>query len=175
MNHIILIGFMGSGKTSVGQHLAKSLNLPFLDTDEQIERRSGMKITDIFAQYGERYFRDLETETVKKLAEDPQRKVISVGGGLPVEEKNQPYLKKMGSVVFLEARQDTLVARLEGDTTRPMLKGGNLRERIQTLMAHRQEAYDKVADFHIQTDERNFDEIVKEIEQQIHMGGRHGI
>ena len=83
MNHIILIGFMGSGKTSVGKKLADTLNLSFLDTDEQIEKTSGMKIADIFEKYGEVYFRELETETLKNLLKDEERKVISVGGGLP--------------------------------------------------------------------------------------------
>ncbi|MCI7812647.1 MAG: shikimate kinase [Lachnospiraceae bacterium] len=175
MNHIILIGFMGSGKTSVGHHLSEALSLPFLDTDEEIEKNSQMKITDIFSQYGERYFRNLETETLEKLSEDQDRKVISVGGGLPVEKVNQPYLKEMGSVIFLEAKEDTLVTRLQGDTTRPMLKGADLRERIRTLMAQRQEAYDKVADFHIQTDEKTFEEIIEEIVRKMHIGGYHEI
>lgn len=167
MNHIILIGFMGSGKTSVGKRLAEKLHLPFVDTDEQIEQTWKMKITDIFSQYGESYFRNLETETIKKLSEDRNRKVISVGGGLPVQERNQPYLKQMGTVIFLEASKETLVKRLKGDTTRPLLSGGELTERIGTLMQQRKDIYDKVADFHIKTDEKNFDEIVEDIKNEI--------
>ncbi len=167
MNHIILIGFMGSGKTSVGKRLAETLHLSFLDTDEEIEKTSGMKISDIFAKYGEAYFRERETETLKNLLQDTQRKVISVGGGLPVQERNQPYLKQMGTVVFLEASEQTLLERLQGDTTRPMLKGADLRERIHTLMQERKAAYDKTADCHIQTDHKKFEEIIEEIKNEI--------
>ncbi len=167
MNHIILIGFMGSGKTTVGKRLSESLNIPFVDTDEEIEKTSNMKIADIFSKYGEVYFRDLETKEVRKLLKDTKRKVISVGGGLAVQERNQPYLKKMGTVIFLEAREENLIKRLTGDTTRPMLKGGDLKERIETLMKQRQEAYHRVADLHIKTDEKNIEEIVEEIKNGI--------
>ena len=82
MNHIILIGFMGSGKTSVGKQLAKVMQLPFVDMDELIVQKSGMEITEIFERYGESHFRELETECLKELSKDRERKVLSVGGGL---------------------------------------------------------------------------------------------
>ena len=119
MNHIILIGFMGSGKTSVGK-ACRHAELSSAD-DEHIEKTSGMKIADIFEKYGKYIF--VNWRTLKNLLKDEERKVISVGGGLPVQERNQPYLKKSwGTVVFLEASEKTLIERLEGDTTRPMLK-----------------------------------------------------
>ncbi len=167
MNHLILIGFMGSGKTTVGKKLSESLHIPFVDTDEEIEKASGMKIADIFSRYGEPYFRDLETQEIRRLSEDAQRKVISAGGGLAAQERNRPYLKQMGTVVFLQARTESLIERLAGDTERPMLKGADLRERIETLMEQRREAYERAADLSVWTDEKNIEEIVEEIKNGI--------
>ena len=150
----------------LGRNLQKHCRY-LLDTDEEIEKTSGMKISDIFEKYGEGYFREQETETLKKLLQDTQRKVISVGGGLPVQERNQPYLKQLGTVVFLEASEQTLLERLKGDTTRPMLKGADLRERIHMLMEERKTAYDKTADCHIQTDHKKIEEIIEDIKNEI--------
>ena len=123
MNQIILIGFMGAGKTTIGKALAKSLNREFADTDERIEADTGRKIPDIFEKEGEPYFRRLETETLQKLEKEGIPRVIAVGGGLPMQPENGPILNRMGTVVFLEADTDTLEARLRGDTSRPKLQG----------------------------------------------------
>ena len=90
MNNIILTGFMGSGKTSTGIRLSRRLQCPFVDTDRLIEQETGKKIPRIFAEEGEAYFRDLETKTLKKLAEGRERRIISTGGGLPVRPQNRP-------------------------------------------------------------------------------------
>ena len=167
MNQIILIGFMGAGKTTIGKALAKSLNREFADTDERIEADTGRKIPDIFEKEGEPYFRRLETETLQKLEKEEIPRVIAVGGGLPMQPENGPILNRMGTVVFLEADTDTLEARLRGDTSRPKLQGGELRERILTLMREREETYRQVAHLSVRTDHRSVDEVTEEIKERI--------
>ena len=115
-NNIILIGFMGSGKTTFGKWIAANKKMEFVDTDELIEKENGITISDIFASKGEVYFRNLETEMLNKLLErDTQNCVISVGGGLPVKEENRELLSQLGTVVYLWADADELVKRLIQD------------------------------------------------------------
>ena len=163
MNHVILIGFMGCGKSSVGKALADAVGIPFVDTDGMIEEQAGRKINDIFREDGEEYFRELETSVLKQLLSAQERKVIAVGGGLPVREINREYLKRLGTVVYLLAKVETLTGRLEGDNTRPMLRGGELKKRIETLMDARGELYGEAADVCVETDDKDFEQIVKEI------------
>lgn len=170
MNHIILIGFMGSGKTSVGRKLAKEMKLSFVDTDNMIEEQSHMKISDIFAQHGEAYFRGLETLTLRQLLDSEKRLVISVGGGLPVQPQNREYLKQLGKVVYLKAETGTLVQRLKGDTTRPLLAadpGETLEQKIDRLKADREEIYKSTADFEVKTDNKGFRRIIEEIKKNV--------
>lgn len=163
MNHIILIGFMGAGKTTIGKALAQKSNLVFTDTDERIEKQQQMKISDIFAQHGEAYFRDLETEMLKDLLKEKERMVISVGGGLPVREENRALLRQLGCVVYLQADAETLTARLRGSKNRPKLQGGDLREKINSLMDAREAFYLDAAAVQIRTDDKKIQEVVKEI------------
>lgn len=167
MKHIILIGFMGAGKTTVGKKLAKKLDVKFVDTDQLIEARTEKKISQIFQEQGEAYFRSLETQTLRELLKEPEQMVVAVGGGLPMQPENQPLLKELGTVIFLEAGVDALMKRLKNDTTRPKLQGGDLRERITTLMAERKETYLRVADFCVSTENRGFQGILEEIEEKI--------
>lgn len=167
MNHIILIGFMGAGKTSVGKRLASRLKLKFEDTDDLIVAEQNMSVNQIFAERGEPYFRALETEMIRKLIQAKERRVISVGGGLPMTPANQPLLKELGTVVYLRAEVDTLMERLKMDTSRPLLKGGDLRAKITGLMAAREATYEQVSDIQIRTDKKSFTEIVLEICEKI--------
>ena len=162
MEHIMLIGFMGSGKSAVGRELSRLLKRPLVDTDEEIVKAHGT-ITDLFAKHGEAYFRKLETETLKTLLDSKKPLVISAGGGLPVQEANQPYLRQLGTVVYLTASEDTLVKRLSGDKSRPLLQGGDLRTRIRDLMAQRGALYARAADVQVSTDGRSVKEIAGEI------------
>ena len=100
---------------------------------------------------------------LRQLLRSEERQIIAVGGGLPVRPVNQKYLKQLGTVVYLMAQPDTLAARLEGDDTRPMLQGGELKRRIRELMDAREEIYDGLADVRVVTDGKDFAEIVKEI------------
>ena len=112
---------------------------------------------EAFADQGEEYFRDLETQTIKKLAESVNNSVISVGGGLPVRECNRALLKKLGKVVFLDTSIDELEKRLSNDTRRPLLAGGKVRDKIEALMRARKDIYESTADCIITTDNQSFE------------------
>jgi len=163
MKHIVLIGFMGAGKTSVGKSLAHELEIPFVDMDDEIVKKTGMSITEIFAEYGEPYFREIETNVLGELLDLEERHVISAGGGVPMQEVNRPLLRQAGVVIYLKADTQVLVKRLQGDTTRPILHGGDLREKITTLQTSRAPVYEKVCDFQVVTDEKSLAEIVNEV------------
>ena len=107
MKHIVLIGFMGAGKSTVGRALAAELGRELLDTDQMIEEKAGCRITEIFARQGEQAFRRLEEEILKQLAEEKAPAVISTGGGMPVFEKNRPALRRLGTVVYLQVKPET--------------------------------------------------------------------
>ena len=149
---IILIGYMGCGKSTIGTKAAKALGTKFVDTDEWIEEQEGMKISELFAQKGEAYFRQKETKVLCDLKKEPKGMVLSTGGGLPIKEENAKLLKQLGIVVYLKAEVDTLVERLKEDTTRPLLKEGDLREKIERMLEVRNPIYEKVADVILQTD-----------------------
>lgn len=168
MANIILIGFMGAGKTSFGKWLAKNKDMDFMDTDAVIEDEAGISINEIFDKHGEEYFRNLETGLMERfIDEGADNIVLSVGGGLPVREINRQLLKKLGNVVYLRASADTLCKRLEGDGTRPLLKGGDLRTRITGLMEKREKLYDDAATVYVDTDDRSFEEILKILEEKL--------
>lgn len=163
MNNIILIGFMGSGKTSVGSQLAKKLNFTFCDTDWLIEKDNKTSVQNIFTSYGEEYFRNLETATIRELYGNITRVVLSTGGGLPITEGNGQLLRRLGHVIYLKTSKETLKKRLEGDTSRPLLAGDHVEERIDNLLQERTPVYEKVAHFSVTTDNKEFHEIISEI------------
>ncbi len=169
-NNIILIGFMGSGKTTFGRWITRTHNMEFLDTDEYIENKYNKLIKDIFRDSGEETFRDMETQAIKELAQVCDNCVISVGGGLPVREVNRSLLKELGIVVYLEASVDELVKRLSKDTSRPLLAGGNLREKIESLMTAREAHYKDAADVIVKTDGRRFEDMYADIVSAVNIG-----
>ena len=120
MNNIVLCGFMGSGKTVVGRELAKIMGVKFVDTDELIEKEQGVAIKAIFAAHGEDYFRDLEYEMCKKVAQ-MKGAVVSTGGGAMTFERNVEAIKQGSKVVFLDASFDVICDRIGNSTTRPLL------------------------------------------------------
>ena len=131
--NLVLCGMMGCGKTTVGKLLARALSWVWVDTDELIVSRHG-KITDIFQQKGEAFFRALETETVKTLAKK-DRLVISTGGGLVLRSENVSFLKEQGTIVYLRARKQTLISRLAADKDRPLLQTAEgLDEKLTKLL-----------------------------------------
>lgn len=163
MGNIILIGFMGSGKSTVGIKLSYRLRRALEDTDKLIEKEEGRTISEIFRDDGEPYFRNLETECLKKLIQTTDGKIISVGGGLPMREENHALLKKLGTVVYLRATPETIYERVKHDTTRPLLQGDNPQEKIRTLLRERTPIYEQVADFIVDVDNKDFEEILEEI------------
>lgn len=162
MNNIILIGFMGAGKTTLGSLLAQRLGVRFLDTDQYIEAQQKRTISSMFEQEGEAYFRRLETELLQTLADSGQPAVISVGGGLPVQRVNHALLRRLGTAVYLKAEEGTLVERLQNSKNRPLLQGDSLEERIAKLMAERESVYEEIADYIIHTDNKTLAEVLEE-------------
>lgn len=161
--NIVLIGFMGCGKTTAGKQLATELGYSFVDTDQMIEHNAQKAISEIFAAYGEEYFRNLETETVKEMMKSMDHTVVSTGGGLPLREVNADILKESGFVVYLRVKGSTVEERLKGDTTRPLLQGDNVSEKIQNLLEYRDPIYEFGAHMVLDVDEKTVDEIVEDI------------
>lgn len=153
MKNIILIGYMGCGKTTVGKSIAEATKYTFVDTDEMIVAQQGRSISDIFAQDGEPVFRDMETALlVKMLTEKNDTRVISTGGGMPVQKENRQLLRQLGIVVYLRVKPETVYERIKGDTTRPLLQCENPIERIREMIKSRGPAYEETAELVIDVD-----------------------
>ena len=148
MNHIVVIGFMGSGKTRVGKRLSSDLGLTFVDVDKVIVRKMNMPVKEIF------------------LIEDKEKKVISLGAGLPIQEQNEKYIKQLGTVVYLKGSAETFRKRLEGNNN-PLLEGDNQEEKIKKLLKQRDPIYHKFADIEVVTGVKPFEELIKEIESKL--------
>lgn len=167
--HIFLIGFMGSGKSSVAEMLSKRLNRERMEMDERIVQQQNMAITDIFAKYGEEHFRSLETKLLEELQQQDAA-VISCGGGVPMRQENVDIMKKSGKVVLLTATPQTIYERVKDSTERPILNQNMSVEFIEELMEKRREKYQAAADLTIETDGKDLDEICSEIIQKLKEG-----
>ena len=161
--NIILCGMMGAGKTTVGLRLALSLDRCWVDTDSLIEDEYG-DIATIFQEHGEEYFRGVETKVVEELVQEDGL-IISVGGGLVLKKENVELLKGSGKIVYLRASVETLEERLSGDKNRPLLKDGeeSLTEKLTKMMDARAPIYAEVADFTIDVEGKNPEEVALEI------------
>lgn len=169
--NIVLVGFMGTGKSAVGRLLADRLKRPFVDLDGEIERTTGMSIPQIFAQYGEAEFRRLEKESVSRIA-TLKGHVIATGGGVVMDEENVQLLKSSGILICLTATPDAILQRiLPTRSSRPLLLRGDPKERIAELMALRASYYAK-ADVTIDTTHRRPEEVAEEIIRSV--GRIHG-
>jgi len=138
---IFLVGFMGSGKTTVGKILSKKLKYPFVDLDNEIEFREGLTIPQIFSLKGEKYFRKLEMEVLEDVTENLPKFVMATGGGLGANPKAMEYMKKKGVVVWLDVDFDTFLLRTQRDPNRPLLKKPI--EELKELFEKRREIYSK--------------------------------
>ncbi|MCR4891319.1 MAG: shikimate kinase [Lachnospiraceae bacterium] len=170
MSRIILEGFMGAGKSACGRTLSKELLLPYMDTDREIEKREKKKVSAIFEEFGEEYFRKAETALMKELAEGSKchNGVISVGGGLPIREENRYWMQKAGIVVYLKLSPELLINRLEGtEWRRPMLKGG-VREKVESLLPVREPMYIEAADYVLDTDGMDIVGVVNQLKLICH-------
>ena len=164
MKNIILMGFMGAGKTTIGKKLSKALNWEFIDTDAYIEEEQGRKISDIFAEVGEMAFRDMETDLLKRLQNGENQFVLSIGGGMPVREENRALLRNLGTVIYLKTSKEEIIRRVSGDKNRPLLQGGDLEEKVTNLMNARECIYIETAHVEIVTDGKTPEQVVKEIQ-----------
>ncbi|MFA5575711.1 MAG: shikimate kinase [Tissierellaceae bacterium] len=159
--NIVLIGFMGSGKSSVGERLSSLLEMKVLDTDRLIVERTGMTIDQIFAEMGESEFRRLERETVLEI-HGTANSIISCGGGMVLDPQNIELLKNKGKIIWLNTSPQEIYNRLLGDESRPLLSDLSL-EAIRTLWEKRLPLYEAASDIEIQTDGKTLDEIAEEI------------
>lgn len=141
--NIVLVGFMGTGKSSVGRCLSKALNMTFTDMDDRIVERAGKPVSRIFAEEGEHAFRALEREVASELSRQSGL-VIATGGGVVLNPANIRDFSATGFVVCLTATPETIIARLKDDTTRPLLRDGNKLESIRALLMARQPLYDAI-------------------------------
>ncbi|MCR4739835.1 MAG: shikimate dehydrogenase [Lachnospiraceae bacterium] len=178
--NVILTGFMGSGKSSVGKKLAELLGYEFRDTDSMIEESEQRSISSIFEESGEKYFRSLEEKLAQSIYEDylkePQKRfVLSVGGGFILSEKNREYLKKTGLVLYLKTSADVIKKRLRADESRPLLKndeggadeGSAKDDKIEALLEKREPVYGSACDLVIDTDESTIEDTALKGERRI--------
>ncbi len=163
--NIILTGFMGVGKTSVGTRLAQDLGFSFVDTDSLIEADQRVTITEIFRKFGEPYFRDIETKVIRKVTAC-EKQVVSTGGGAVIRDENRDAFKQAGYVVCLTARPEVIFERIKHETHRPLLQTPEPLAKIKELLDQRQQFYAQ-ADFVIDTSDKSVDGVIGEIKERI--------
>jgi shikimate kinase len=158
--NIVLIGFMGCGKSTIGRELHQRLGYPLVDMDHEIEKRAGKPITRIFAQDGEAAFRDMETALLRELNDpDAPRRIISTGGGVVGRQENRELLKHLGYVVWLHAPPAVILERTGKNRSRPLLQTEDPAEKIRSLMAERQPLYQETAHLKLDTSGLCSDEV----------------
>lgn len=164
--NIVLIGFMGTGKSTISEYMKKEFSMEVIEMDAVIEERQGMSISKIFETYGEEYFRDLETSLLIEL-QSRKNLIISCGGGVPMKERNVAEMKKNGKVVLLTATPETILKRVKNNHDRPLLEGKKNVEDIAALMEKRREKYEAAADIQVATDNRNEQQICEEMVKKL--------
>lgn len=160
LKNLILIGFMGTGKSTIGRQLSKALGYPLIDTDARIVAQQKRAITDIFENEGEEHFRDLETETLRSLQQDKcHKRIIATGGGVVLREENRQLLRDLGFVVWLVATPETILERTARNKERPLLQTENPAETIRTMLEKRNPDYRESAHLILETSNLEFSEI----------------
>jgi shikimate kinase len=163
---IVLIGFMGSGKSSAGRILERKTGWPRFDTDELVSARFGRPIPDIFADFGEDTFRDAESEVVGQLSA-AKPAVIVTGGGIVLRASNVELLRRAGTLVHLEADEETLFRRVSRRTTRPLLQTDNPRSTLAELLRVRLPLYREAADFQVDTSRLTHEEVAEAVLKKV--------
>jgi shikimate kinase len=161
MKNIVLTGFMGTGKTAVGRELSRLLNMKLVDVDTEIEKSRQMTINEIFKQFGELRFREIETEMIRKLSERKDV-IISTGGGAVLRQENVDVLREQGIIVCLMATPETILKRTSHSSHRPLLQVEDPFGKIKELLDFRRPFYEK-ADITINTDDKTPRQIAEEI------------
>ncbi len=154
---------MATGKSTIGKKLSKKLDMDFLDTDEWIEKTENRKISNIFKEKGENYFREVETKTLEAL-ENKENMVLSTGGGIVERKVNFELLKKMGTVIWLNGNKNTIIRNLKSSKEeRPLLKVKNIEEKIEELLNKRIEKYKQVSQYTVDIDNKSIEEVIGNI------------
>ncbi len=160
--NVFLVGFMGAGKTTIASELERKLEMNRVEMDDMISKKQGMSISEIFDEYGETYFRNLESNCLIELQKIKQS-IVSCGGGVVMRDDNAEHMKKNGRVVLLQASPQTILDRVKDSNERPILNGHMNVEYIEQLLEKRREKYRTIADVTIDTDHKSESEIVDEI------------
>ena len=160
LKNLILVGFMGTGKSTIGRQLSKALGYPLIDTDARIVAQQKRTIVNIFEQEGEEYFRNLETETLRSLLNDNcHKRIIAAGGGIVLREENRQLLRELGFVVWLVATPATILERTSRNKDRPLLQSPNPEETIHLMMQQRETSYRESSHLTLETSNLEFSEI----------------
>jgi len=160
--NLFLIGPMGAGKSAVGRQLARILHLNFMDSDNEIEARTGVDISFIFEKEGEEGFRRREAKVIDDLSK-MEGLVLATGGGAVVNSQNRSFLGARGFVVYLHTTVDQQLARTQKGRERPLLEKGDRKQILEDLMAERDEMYREIADLIVETDGRKVKAVASEI------------
>lgn len=163
MKNIFLVGFMGSGKSTVGKILSEKTGLKFVDIDSEIEKKEGKTIKEIFEEKGEKYFRDLEKEEIRKYSKK-KGFVVSTGGGLGADSENMDIMRKNGVVIWLDVSLKEVLRRCGKDMNRPLLKQPV--ENLRKLFEERKHVY-SMADIHVKAEGKEPEKIAEEILEKI--------
>ena len=165
--NVALVGFMGAGKSTVGRELAVRLGKTFVETDLLVEERAGMPVSEVFAQHGEQYFRDLEADVVRDVSQLKDC-VIACGGGVVLREENVAALRASAVIVYLETSPQSVLERLgPRSTARPLLSGAEREQRVVELLALREPIYTASADIAVPTDGLRVDQVALNVEKRL--------
>lgn len=170
MRNIFLIGYMGTGKSTVAAFISKEYGFDVMEMDEMLVQKEGMSVSDIFRNHGEEYFREVETNLLKKICMLTNQ-VVSCGGGVVLRSQNIEEMKKCGTIVLLSARPETILERVKGDSSRPLLQGNKNLAFITDMLEQRRPKYEGAADIVVQTDGKRVSDICKEIFDKIERRG----
>jgi shikimate kinase len=162
-DNIFFVGLMGAGKTTIGKLLAKKLKKTFYDTDHEIEKKLGVKVSVIFELEGEEGFRKRETQMIDELT-SKKNIILATGGGAILSEKNRRLLKERGKVIYLNAKPQHLAKRMASDKDRPLLQQGNIEDTLMRLYKERHPLYLSVASFVVETGQQKTQTIINKIE-----------
>ncbi|MDY6978624.1 MAG: shikimate kinase AroK [Pseudomonadota bacterium] len=166
INNIFLIGLMGAGKTTIGRQLAQALDKEFIDSDHEIEARTGVNIPLIFELEGEQGFREREAAVIDELTAR-NNVVLATGGGAVLYEENRQHLKERGTVIYLQASVEQLLERTRKDKNRPLLQTADPEARLKALLTEREPLYLELADLVVRTGQTGVRSVVESILQKL--------